>query len=138
MGAQYSIEADRPRDLIRIRMSGFFSLDDVEGFRAARRAAHDALDCAPNEHLTLNDLRDMKIQSQEIVVAFREMLADPAFRSRRLAFVVNSTLARGQLQRALADRDARCFEDPYEAEAWLLEPDAAFDHFRTAPLRAIR
>jgi len=102
-------------------MGGLFTLADIEGFLAARSEAHAKLRCAPNRHLTLNDLRDMKIQHQEVVAAFREMLAAPDYRSRRLAFVAGPTLAKSQLMRALSGRDARCFDDPASAEAWLLE-----------------
>lgn len=119
MSAGYSIQVDPLRDLVRIRMSGFFTPEDIEGFLAARRDAHAQLTCRRNAHLTINDLREMKIQSQEIVDAFRAMLAAPEYRSRRLAFIVSSTLARSQLGRALGGRDARCFEDPAEAERWV-------------------
>jgi len=61
----------------------------------------------------------MKIQTQDVVAEFRLMLSDPAYRSRRLAFVAAPTLARGQLLRALQDREARCFETIEAAEAWL-------------------
>ncbi len=111
-------------------MAGLFTLDDVEAFLEARREAHAALGCAPNAHLTLNDLRGMKIQLQEVVAAFRELLAVPEFPSRRLAFVAGPTLARSQLMRALDGRDARCFEDLAEAEAWLFA-----EAVETAPLR---
>jgi hypothetical protein len=120
MNAEYSIDVDPARNLVRIRMSGFFDHDDIQGFLEARRAAHARLTCPRNAHVTINDIRDMKIQSQEIVDAFREMLAQPAYRSRRLAFIVSPTLARTQLMRAIAGRNARCFEDPWAAEAWLL------------------
>ena len=119
MSAEFSIEADPSRDLIRIRMAGFFTQSDVLAFLAARRDAHARLNCRVNQHVTLNDLRDMKIQSQEMVDAFRAVLADPLYRSRRLAFVVGPTLARTQLMRALDARNARCFEDIWTAEAWL-------------------
>ena len=125
MSAQYSVEADPARSLVRIRMAGFFSPEDIAGFIEARRAAHAELTCGRNRHVTINDLRGMKIQSQEIVDAFRAMLADPDYRSRRLAFVVSPTLARTQLMRALANRDARCFGDPWKAEVWLLGLGAA-------------
>ena len=123
MDANYSFAIDRRHGLVRITMSGLFGLADVAGFVEERRKAHAALGCAPNAHLTLNDVRGMKIQQQEIVGAFQELLADPAYRSRRLAFVAARTLARSQLMRALASRDARCFEDPAEAEAWLLSDE---------------
>lgn len=106
-------------------MSGLFTMADIASFLEARRRAHAELGSALNAHMTLNDLRHMKIQSQEVVAAFREMLADPAFRSRRLAFVAAPTLARSQLMRALDGRDARCFDSVGEAEAWLLEEEAA-------------
>jgi len=100
-------------------MSGFFTPEDIDAFLAARAVAHTQLRCGPNQHLTLNDLSDMKIQSQDSVEMFRAMLADPAYRSRRLAFVIGRTLARTQLQRALDRRTARCFDDSWAAEAWL-------------------
>ena len=123
MSADYSIEVEPKRDLVRIRMGGFFEPDDIAGFLDARRVAHRHLSCGPNQHLTINDLRDMKIQSQEMVDAFRALLADPLYRSRRLAFVVSPTLARTQLVRALANRTARCFEDFWSAESWLFGPE---------------
>ena len=110
-------------------MAGLFTLGDIGGFLEARQRAHDELGCAPNQHVTLNDLRGMKIQSQAVVAAFRAMLADPAFRSRRLAFVAGQTLARSQLMRALAGRDACCFETIEDAEAWLFAEEVE------APLR---
>jgi hypothetical protein len=53
------------------------------------------------------------------------MLAAPDYRSRRLAFIVGPTLARTQVMRALDRREARCFEDSWSAEAWLLVGDTA-------------
>ena len=122
MNDKFTFTLDRARGLVRIRMQGFYGIEDVEAFFAARRRAHAELGLPPNRHLTLNDVRDMKIQSQEAVAAFRLMLSDPAWRSRRLAFVAGQTLARSQLMRALAGRDdAGCFENVTEAEAWLLD-----------------
>lgn len=119
MSAQFSIDVELDRDLVRIAMAGFFTPEDIAEFFEARRVAHQKLRCPRNWHLTLNDLRGMKIQSQECVTEFRKLLADPAYRSRRLAFVIGPTLARTQLARALSGRDARCFGTVVEAEAWL-------------------
>lgn len=124
MEAHFSFDVDRPRGLIRIAMSGLFGPKDVAAFVAARREAHAALGCAPGRHVTLNDVRAMNIQPQDTVAAFGALLAAPEFPSRRLAFVVAPTLARSQLARALSARTARCFQDPAEAEAWLLEAEA--------------
>ena len=121
MDASFSFSIDRAWDLVRIQMAGLFTRADIDAFLEERRLAHAQLACAPNRHLTLNDLRGMKIQSQEAVADFRLMLSDPAFRSRRLAFVAGQTLARSQLMRALGDRDARCFDNVEEAEDWLFD-----------------
>jgi hypothetical protein len=123
MAAQFTVTADPARDLIRIKMSGFFTPADIEAFYAARAAEHAKLTCGRNSHLTLNDLTEMKVQAQDVVAAFQSLLADPAYRSRRLAFVVSRTLARSQLTRALDSRTARCFEDAATAQAWLLIAD---------------
>src|SRR5687768_10301182 len=97
MSAKFSFQIDPLRGLVRITMKGLFTPDDVGEFVRARREAHRQLGCAPNMHLTLNDVRGMKIQPQDVVTAFRELLADPEYRSRRLAFVAGQTLARSQL-----------------------------------------
>ena len=125
MSANFHVEADPSCDLVRIRLSGFFSSGDIQGFLEARRAAHAKLRCGPNQHLTINDITAMKIQSQDIVAAFREMLSAPEYRSRRLAFVTGPTLARSQLMRALVNRNARCFNDHFLAETWLFSADDA-------------
>ena len=101
MLAHFTITADPTRDLIRIKMSGFFARADVEAFHTARVLEHAKLTCGRNRHLTLNDVSGMKVQAQDVVAAFHLQLADPAYRSRRLAFVVSRTLARSQLMRAL-------------------------------------
>ena len=126
MQNKFSISVDRRLGIVRIAMNGFFTHEDLAAFVVARREAHEALGWPRNTHVTLNDVRGMKIQAQDIVDAFQHILADPDFRSRRLAFIAGPTLARLQLERALAGRaDVRCFEDLDEAEAWLFEEEPA-------------
>jgi hypothetical protein len=123
--AKFFFEVDQGRHLVRISMSGFFRLDDIRAFLAARREAHALLECEPNDHLTLNDIRGMTAQPQLIVDTFQGILASSSeFRSRRLAFVVRPSVARSQVIRALASREARCFTDPAAAEAWLFAEEA--------------
>ncbi|MBS0478563.1 MAG: STAS/SEC14 domain-containing protein [Proteobacteria bacterium] len=123
MSAHFIVRAEPARDLIRIEMAGFFTPADIQAFYDARAVEHAMLKCGRNQHLTLNDLRKMKVQSQEAVAAFKDLLGDPAYRSRKLAFVVDRTLARSQLMRALNGRDAKCFEDKAAAEQWLFAAD---------------
>lgn len=77
MTPSYSVEVDASRDLVRITLSGFFNPADVNRFVEARDDAHRQLRCGKNEHLTLVDIREMQIQSQDIVEAFATMLSKP-------------------------------------------------------------
>ena len=69
MNEKFSIEVDRSHGLVRITMSGLFKLGDVHDFYAARRRAHEELGLPKNAHLTLNDVREVKILPQETLAA---------------------------------------------------------------------
>jgi hypothetical protein len=123
MEAIYKVEADPVTNMVRHYLAGFFEPTDVKNYVAARNAAHMQLTSAPNQHVTLVDIRDMKIQQQDVVKTFGGVLADPRYHSRKLAFVVALSLARMQLLRASANRNAQYFDNIEEAEAWLMADD---------------
>ena len=125
MAPEFQIDVDVARNLVRTRLAGLFDDATLRAFLAARRAAFARLRCGPNQQLSLTDVRDMAIQTKEIVTRWSAVLGDPAYRSQRLAFIVASTLVRTQLTRAIGNRDARCYTDPVEAERWVLHGDAA-------------
>jgi hypothetical protein len=125
MTATSTIIAEPARDLIRITLAGFFDENTIADFLEARRHAHAQLRCGPNRHLTLADTRAIAIQTQDMVARWGGILADPAHRSRRLAFVTGSSLARMQLQRAIGSRTAQVFTDEREAMAWLFADEAS-------------
>lgn len=126
MSGHFKIEVDTVRNMIRVKLAGMLGADEVRAFLAERAAAHRRLTCGANRHRSLADIRELKIQTQESVAAFRSVLADKAYHSHRLAFVAAPTLARSQMMRALGSRDARCFETVEAAEAWLMaEPGRA-------------
>jgi hypothetical protein len=122
MTPRFSVEVDPALDLVRIYLGGFFRPEDVPAFVARRDVAHRQLRSAPNEHVTLVDMREMAIQPQDVVAHFGAVLNNKAMESRRLAFVTAKSLARLQVQRAADKRNAAFFSDMNEAEAWLLEP----------------
>ena len=121
MSATFDIQVDPDRDLVRITLAGFFDLHAIQSFLAARSEAFARLRCPISQHLALSDVREMKIQSQDMVEAFGALLADPRTQARRLAFLVGPSLTRSQLQRAIGGRDAQCFTDEREARRWLLD-----------------
>lgn len=123
MEASFEIDVDVVHSVVRMTMGGFYDAEAIDRFRIARREAFGRLRCAPNQHVSIVDIRAMKIQSQEMVAAFHTLLADPAFHSRRFALVVASSLARLQLQRAVDGRAARYFTDHDEAERWATAAD---------------
>ena len=123
MDAHFTVCAEPARDIIRITLSGFFGAEDFAAFQQSLIAAHRQLTCGPNRHVTLIDTSAMKVQSQDMVAAFRDVLADPTLHSRRLAFVVDPTLLRSQVRRALDGRAAQWFASKTMAEAWLFASD---------------
>jgi len=120
MPPAYSFAIDPARDLVRIIIAGFFTAPDIAAFARELAAAQRELRCAPNQHVTLVDIRAIDIQAQDSVDAFQRVVGDPATASRRLAFVVGLSLARRQIRRAAEIRGAAFFATPAEAEAWLL------------------
>ena len=121
MCAEFNIIADINRGALRVTMGGFFSHADVTAFLAEVHAKLGQLRMAPNTHLMLCDVRTMKIQSQDIVAAFGQIVGDPRSRSKRLAFVTGSSLSRLQAKR-LSNRDGIAyFADLSEAEDWLFD-----------------
>ncbi len=132
MEARFSIANDVAHGLMRITMSGFFEPADIARFVAERDAAFRQLKTRPNEHLSLVDIRAMDIQASESVMGFQQVLADPRYRSRRIAFVVGRSLAAMQIRRAAKGRDTQFFDELDEAEAWLLAtPPQATLSYRT-------
>lgn len=121
MEGHFSIEVDPARDLVMFKIEGFFSPADVARLAAAREQSYGLLRCPPGEHLTLCDATAMKIQTQEVVAEFSRMVADRRFVSRKLAFVIGSSLARLQAKRVPQDRgDAvQFFRSQADAESWL-------------------
>jgi hypothetical protein len=121
MSSSFSVVAEPMLDLVRIDLSGFFQPADITAFQAARNDAHRQLKCKANQHLTLVNITGMQIQSQETVEAFRALLMDPTYTSKRIAIVVSKTLARMQIERAAAGRNVSFFTDDIAAaRLWLL------------------
>lgn len=125
MPGTYSLSVDVEQSLVFIELQGFFTPEEIARFNQDRRAAYKRLKSAPHQHVTLVDMRQTQIQSQEAVTGFADCMADPTTRSRRIAFIISPSLARLQVKRAVGARDAGYFLTEEEAKAWLLSDQAA-------------
>lgn len=136
--ARIRVQADPARDAMFVELSGFFLLADVAAFDTDWWNAHAQLRCARNAHLTLCDLSDMSIQTQEVVTAFTQVVRHPDRHSRRFAMVVGASLARQQAKRLpQPDRmDVAYFFDRAEAETWLFSDARSTARYRQAPASA--
>ena len=132
MRDKFTFTLDRERGLVRIKLQGFWSLRDVEAFFETRRKALAELGLPRNQHMTMTDVRGMKIQAQDVILSFQAGLAVPEEKARKLAIVVDAAMARGQANRAIASVDTRYFTDPDAAEAWLFAGEPAAQELRRA------
>lgn len=123
MSGYFSIDVDPARRLLKVRMGGFFSLDDVADYHDAVHRATARLGGLPSQQRMICDISEMRIQTQDVVDAFRQVMGDPKYRRRKVGFVVASSLARMQALRVIGSRHAQCFATEAEAEAWLFEAD---------------
>ena len=121
MAPRFTITADPALNLVTIVIGGFFAQPAIDAFERERDVAHRKLRCGPNQHLTLVDMREMMIQSQDAILGFQRVLNNPATQSKRIAIVTSKTLARMQVERAAERRDVQYFTgEPAEARKWLL------------------
>jgi hypothetical protein len=126
MDAHFSIDVDPARKLLKVALSGFYTVADVERYHAAIHVATARAGGLPSAQRMVCDISGMHIQTQDVVVAFQKVMSDPKYQHRRVALVVASTLARMQAQRATSAREVHFFPTTAEAEAWLFsQPDAA-------------
>ena len=132
MSDKFTFTLDRDRGLVRITLHGFWGLRDVEAFFETRRRALAELGLPRNQHMTMTDLRGMKIQAQDVILSFQQGLAVPEEKARKLAIVVDAAMAKAQANRAINSLDTRYFTDPDNAEAWLFADEPAVQEYRRA------
>jgi hypothetical protein len=137
MAGQYHIALVPERSLVRLTMGGFYEEHEVRLLAAAFADAVSELASAPNQHVTICDIRQMAIQSQETVRAFTRMMGSNEVRSRRLAFVTARSLSRMQARRLTDRPGVAFFDDLAAAEAWLeIAPPNDASHGSARPHRA--
>lgn len=119
MSGYFSIQIDSQHRLLRVCMSGFYAIEDVERYHAAVDEASIALGGPPSRQRMICDVTEMRIQAQEVVAAFQQVMGDPKYRARKVAFVVATSLARMQVQRVAGGRETKQFDNAEDALTWL-------------------
>lgn len=122
------IEIDRDRNLVVVRVFGFFSLEAAHRATMETRYAVQSLGSAAGRHVTLYDMTEAAPSNGETVELIRMAFANPIYRSiwaRKVAFCTPSSLLRRQIERLRQARaDIAIFETREPALAWLMRDEA--------------
>ena len=115
----YTIAADRERRLLRLELTGFWSSDEASAFARDQQLAVRRLGPPFGTHLTLADVSNWDIQSQDVSAIIRDLVLNAASTSKRIALVGSRGLARMQFKRIVDREGMRVFMSSLDAEAWL-------------------
>jgi hypothetical protein len=118
----FEVQTHRADRLIFLRMSGVLALDEAHACAAAKEAAVESLG-PPYVHSTLLDIRDLRLQPQEIFAIFENFVITTKHKSRKIAILAGEGTGRMQFRR-VAERaplrgDMRFFTSIDEARVWL-------------------
>ena len=116
-----SVEAEPIHKLVRARMSGLLTLAEVQAFGEAEQAAARAMGLRSGEFLLLLDTAGDTVQTQEVMLAFRDLMTSSPLKARRIAVVRAGALTGIQSRRFANIRSSyQVFSNVRDAEAWLL------------------
>ncbi|UZK65676.1 hypothetical protein [Sphingomonas sp. M1-B02] len=120
-----TINVDRARKLVDVRLTGFLSPEDVAWTGEEVRAAIRTLGDDVGKHVTLYDVSEIQVAPAATVEALQRTFTNPTVRTmwaRKVAFVTPSALTRLQVQRLREAReDIGIFENRAQAIEWLLD-----------------
>ncbi len=119
----YEVEINHADRIIFVRMGGVFSLEEAIACAAAKESAVESLGPPYEAHSSLVDIRDLRIQPQEIFAVFTNFVATTKHKSRRIAIVAGEGTGRMQFRRVAESaplrNDMRFFTGVQEAHEWL-------------------
>jgi hypothetical protein len=120
----FEIQTNRVDGVIFLRIAGALTVDDARACAAAKEAAVDSLG-TPYVHSTLVDIRELRVQPQEVFAIFTDFVAMTRHKSRKIAIVGGEGTARMQFRR-IAERqplrdEMRFFTVVSEARRWLAD-----------------
>lgn len=116
----FTIHSDPASTILRVDMSGFLTLDEVQRFSTAEQEAARALTLAHGGFDLLIRTPDGIAQSQEVMTAFFQMLGQARYKARSIAIVAERPLLRMQLRRVFTVDHVGIFAELAEANDWLI------------------
>lgn len=120
---KYSFEYDPGRNLVRVMMRDFWTLETVREFAAAAGAKAHAVRAIRDDYDVLVDSRAFPVQSNEVADLLPTVAnAGLALTSGRTASVVGSYLNKLQAERTQTHPRFGIFMTMEAAEAWLAAP----------------
>ncbi|HEY0314867.1 MAG TPA: hypothetical protein VGC28_01220 [Sphingomonas sp.] len=128
----FELQTDFAKAIVRMKLTGFWTIDTVKAFMVAEQDAASKVVQACGRHSVLADLMDFKIQAQESVALLQGLIGDSRYKAVRLAIVAGEGLARIQIKRIMIRPGMRVFDSVEAAEHWLVD-DTAEDG-RAAPV----
>ena len=119
----FEVEASRADRIITVRMIGGFTMEGARACAAAKEAAVNGLGPPYDDHSSLVDVRELRIQPKDIFAIFTNFVAGTRHKSRKIAIVGGEGTARMQFRR-VAEREPlrdnmRFFTAVREAREWL-------------------
>lgn len=121
MSASFRIVGHKTTGLLDVTLGGLFEYGDIQRLQTALIDEVGRLGCAPGTHRSIYDIRDCKIQSQDVVQRLRKLSDRPGRVACKLAIVVGPSLMRMQLRRIIGEERAmQTFDDRPAALSWVL------------------
>ena len=117
----HAIHYDTAANVMRFRMAGFWTVEDVQRFAADLLVTVGRIPERQRNFDVLSDTTDFPVQSQEVSDALARIMnvADQMNPTGRKAIVVGSMMNKLQAQRAMDHPNVRVFLSQAEADKWL-------------------
>ena len=116
----YSIQAQNDPPLLRVTMSGFWTMETFYGYMRDCGAAIEAIVKRHGRFDTLGNCNDFPIQGPDVSAAFEQLrLMSDKTPQNRIALYSTSALGRMQAERTVGNNHSKVFSSEAAALDWL-------------------
>ena len=116
----YSIVVDHVLNLLHITRRGHWTIGIFDEYEQELRKQLPHLMRNPDGYVSLVDVREQPIQSQDVASRFERLVADNTIAPAKVAIIATQALARLQARR-LSRANQQIFTSEEEARLWLLD-----------------